>query len=240
MLTPTMVALFDAPNNFFLGTSSLLGTLSGALVVRLLYHRTSKTEGRAERFAQVVKGGRAALKAASLLFLVAAALLLGRFGTEVEDGHFWERQALTKRWWVVLRAFAASVSCAAAFMFDAHPLLRTIVLVLQAGMAGVNMVSEIEFAGEIECVTDGFCTASDSHLDSLRMFAVRDLVAVYLGMACFALALWLAQLVGFFSNGAPLARKEHREFMRLGGGGVTPDEVELLGGEWDKGETDGV
>lgn len=215
MLSVMMLALFDAPNDFWLGLSSIVGTLVGIVLVRLVYVGAKHEREGASEFARVVERGARLLKALTAVMAVVAVPLLWRFGTPV-DGEFFAAEAVNRRWWAVWRVVVAVLLGGSTTLFESHPLVRLTVLMFMPFIAATDMLSEIQFASEIACIDDGVCAAADSYRNDLENFAVRDLVSTFLCLAISVVALWLTSFFGFCANHVSYARKEHIEFRLLG------------------------
>jgi len=138
-----------------------------------------------------------------------AIFLTSRVGMKI-NGSYFTAEAITKSFWVFLRAVIAFVVGANPFILELHPILRISELACIVLLVVFDASSEVYFAGQVDCIEQGVCTNLANESVWNLTYLLRDLISIHLEAILLCSLFWASINMGFTSNLITLPKKEHR------------------------------
>jgi hypothetical protein len=160
------------PNDFIIANLTCAAAILGAGLPRFIFFLERKN--KVERLHNVLLSGLSCLRIISLILLVATSFLLGR-STITSPRDFWSIQSLNKGYWCVLRTGIVLLLVGAMYLFDKHPLLRLVALLLAPVSGAIDYFSQVDMVNTVSCMNTGTCV--EKSLDWQYFFIYRDMIS---------------------------------------------------------------
>lgn len=150
------ILIHSIPNDIYLGTACVLGLFIASVSLRFAYNFADNP-----RLWNKVETARAMYglyiaRAVSFLSLIAALFLMGRLQYPMERD-WWHAQSFNKGNWNIYRLVAAVVLPLTTALFHTHCFFRFYSSFCFAGLALLDMLSQLDLAGLVHCVDVGAC-----------------------------------------------------------------------------------